>query len=75
MKRLFCLVALVAIIGLSLSGCGCFQQSVKGEVPPPPVVVKTPPPVVVTPAPVVAPAPVPVAPPAPIPAPAKKIKG
>jgi len=30
------LVLLVALVGLSLAGCSCFQQAMKGETPPPP---------------------------------------
>ncbi len=33
--RLFGLVCLAAIIGLTLGGCGCMQQQAKGEAPPP----------------------------------------
>jgi peptidoglycan-associated lipoprotein len=56
-KRSFGFVLLVVIIGLTLSGCGCFQEAVKGETPPP-----------VRPAPVVQPAPAPVVQLAPAPA-------
>jgi peptidoglycan-associated lipoprotein len=34
-KRSLGLVLLVALIGITLSGCGCFQQQMKGETPPP----------------------------------------
>lgn len=30
-----CLILLVALIGISLGGCGCFWQHMKGETPPP----------------------------------------
>ncbi|MHB8110408.1 MAG: peptidoglycan-associated lipoprotein Pal [Syntrophorhabdaceae bacterium] len=30
-----CLILLVAFIGISLGGCGCFWQQMKGETPPP----------------------------------------
>ncbi len=38
MKKLFGLIVMVAILGAFLSGCGCFQQAVKGEATPPPPV-------------------------------------
>lgn len=43
-KRAFELVMLVAVVGLLLGGCGCFQQQMKGESapPPPPAVVQSP---------------------------------
>ena len=31
----FCLLLCVAFLGLSLAGCGCFMQQMKGETPPP----------------------------------------
>jgi peptidoglycan-associated lipoprotein len=34
-KRSLGLVLLVALIGIALGGCGCFQQQMKGETPPP----------------------------------------
>jgi peptidoglycan-associated lipoprotein len=34
-KRSFWFVLLVVIIGITLSGCGCFQEAKKGETPPP----------------------------------------
>lgn len=58
------LLLLVVFLGVSLAGCGCFRQAVKGEAPPPPpstVVAPTPAPPPPTPAP---------PPPAPAPAPA-----
>lgn len=46
MKRSFvAIIALVVVLGLTLGGCGCFQEAKKGETPPP------------APAPVVKPAP------------------
>jgi peptidoglycan-associated lipoprotein len=62
-KRSLGLILLVALIGIALGGCGCFQQQMKGETPPP-----APPPAVVQ-APEAKPA-VPVAPPPPPAAPA-----
>ena len=65
----FGLLLLVVALGLSLSGCGCFQQAVKGEAAPPPQkeeVVARPP----APAPVPAPVTTPVPPPPPPPPPA-----
>jgi peptidoglycan-associated lipoprotein len=59
-KRSLGLILLVALIGIALGGCGCFQQQMKGETPPP-----APPPAVVQ-APEAKPA-VPVAPPPPPP--------
>ena len=44
-KRSLGLVLLVALIGIVLGGCGCFQQQMKGETPPPaapPAVVQAP---------------------------------
>ena len=44
-KRSLGLVLLVALIGITLGGCGCFMQAQKGETPPPaapPAVVKAP---------------------------------
>jgi peptidoglycan-associated lipoprotein len=44
-KRSLGLVLLVALIGIALGGCGCFQQQMKGETPPPaagPAVVQAP---------------------------------
>jgi peptidoglycan-associated lipoprotein len=44
-KRSLGLVLLVALIGITLGGCGCFQQEMKGETPPPaapPAVVQAP---------------------------------
>ena len=41
----FALILLVALVGISLGGCGCFWQQMKGEVPPP----AAPPPAVVQP--------------------------
>ena len=44
-KRSLGLVILVALIGITLGGCGCFQQQMKGETPPPaaaPAVVQAP---------------------------------
>ena len=44
-KRSLGLVILVALIGIALGGCGCFQQQIKGETPPPaapPAVVQAP---------------------------------
>jgi peptidoglycan-associated lipoprotein len=44
-KRSLGLVLLVALVGIALSGCGCFQQQMKGETPPPaapPAVVQAP---------------------------------
>lgn len=58
------LLLLVVFLGVTLAGCGCFRQAVKGEAPPPPpstVVAPTPAPPPPTPAP---------PPPAPAPAPA-----
>jgi len=44
-KRSFGLVLLVVFISITLAGCGCFQQKMKGETPPPPApVVQAPPP-------------------------------
>lgn len=34
--RSLALILLVAFIGISLGGCGCFYQQMKGETPPPP---------------------------------------
>ena len=67
-KRSLGLVLLVALIGIALGGCGCFQQQMKGETPPPappPAVAKAPEakpavPVAPPPAPAPAPAPAPV---------------
>lgn len=56
------LLLLVVFLGVSLAGCGCFRQAVKGEAPPPP------PSTVVAPSP--APPPPEPAPPPPAPAPA-----
>jgi peptidoglycan-associated lipoprotein len=72
------LLFLIVTLGLALSGCGCFQQAMKGEAPPPPppeVTKVVPPPekaevVVPPPAPPPAPAPAPEPPPAAAPAPA-----
>jgi peptidoglycan-associated lipoprotein len=50
-KGSFGFVLLVVIIGITLSGCGCFQEAKKGETPPP-----------ARPAPVVQPAPAPACP-------------
>lgn len=36
MKKLFGLLLMVAVFAAFLSGCGCFQQAVKGEAAPPP---------------------------------------
>jgi peptidoglycan-associated lipoprotein len=58
----FGLLLLIAVLGLSLSGCGCFQQAVKGETAPPPQKEG-----VVAPPPAPAPAPVPAPPPPPPP--------
>jgi peptidoglycan-associated lipoprotein len=44
-KRSLGLVLLVALVGIALGGCGCFQQAMKGETPPPaagPAVVQAP---------------------------------
>ena len=44
-KRSLGLILLVALIGIALGGCGCFQQAQKGETPPPaagPAVVQAP---------------------------------
>jgi peptidoglycan-associated lipoprotein len=44
-KRSLGLILLVALIGIALGGCGCFQQQMKGETPPPaapPAVVQAP---------------------------------
>ena len=44
-KRSLGLVILVALIGIALGGCGCFQQQMKGETPAPkaaPAVVQNP---------------------------------
>jgi len=36
MKRnLVIILALVVALGLTLGGCGCFQEAAKGETPPP----------------------------------------
>jgi peptidoglycan-associated lipoprotein len=73
--KTWCFFVGIGVLAISLTGCGCFQQAVKGEAapPPPPEVTKVVPPeqkqeVVVAPAP--APAPAPEAAPAPAPAPA-----
>lgn len=64
----------VGALAVSLAGCGCFQQAVKGEAapPPPPEVTKVAPPEqkqeVVVPPPAPAPVPAPAPPPAPAPA-------
>ena len=34
-RRLFALVLLIVVIGITLNGCGCFMQAKKGETPPP----------------------------------------
>lgn len=34
-KRSFALVLAIALIAITLGGCGCFQQQMKGETPPP----------------------------------------
>jgi peptidoglycan-associated lipoprotein len=67
MKRRFAgILVIVALIGFTLSGCGCFMQAQKGETPPPappPAVVQAPegkPVVVVAPPPPVASLPAPV---------------
>jgi peptidoglycan-associated lipoprotein len=52
--KLVGLFVVVAVMGLFLSGCGCFYQAVKGETAPPP-----PPPAAVEPAPTPAPPPPP----------------
>jgi peptidoglycan-associated lipoprotein len=57
------LLLLVVFLGVSLAGCGCFRQAVKGEAPPPP------PPTVVAPTPA-PPPPEPAPPPPPPPPPA-----
>jgi len=63
-KRSFGLVILIALVAITLGGCGCFQQRMAGEAPPP----KAPPAVIQAPE---AKPPVAVAPQAPPPAAAK----
>ena len=61
-QRSLKLILLTVFIGVTLGGCGCFAQQMKGEAPPPP------PPAVVQPAPPPPPEPAPLPPPEPPPA-------
>jgi len=73
MKTVLRLSIVVVLSGLFLGGCGCFQQAMKGETPPPPAPVAKPAPAPVCPAcpPAVVCPPAPACPPAVVCPPAK----